>query len=351
MPQLQNPLFLAAGQHLGNVQRAETLAGADDGGEYLLGHFGSVAVLRFRQADIAAAAVVRRPAFPEILQNVAAAASGQLGELHHLRQFQAGVALLDGILHLIDEIVLLGFVGVVVEQDALAGQAVPPGPAGFLIVAFQRLGQAVVNHQADVRLVDAHTESDGGNDNRHPVADKILLGLAAGIGVQAGVVRAGSQAPGVQVISQFLGFPAGKAVDDGGLLALFLQQGQQSAPGVALGHYGVAEVVPVKARQENPPLLQIQLADDVGAHPFRSGGGEGNDRRLGKVPPQGAQVAVIRAELMPPFGNAVGFVNGDEAQFQMFQKVAETGQSQPFRGYIENLDFAPGGGGPHPVNF
>ena len=177
------------------------------------------------------------------------------------------------------------------------------------------------------------------------------MGLAAGIGVQAGVVRAGGQAPGVQVISQFLSFPAGKAVDDGGLLALFLQQGQQRAPGVAFGHYGVAEVGPVKARQENPPLLQIQLADDIIPHPFRSGGGEGNDRRLGKVPPQGAQVAVIGAELMPPFGNAVGFVNGDEAQFQMFQKVAETRQRQPFRGYIENLDFAPGRGGLHPVNF
>ena len=35
----------------------------------------------------------------------------------------------------------------------------------------------------------------------------------------------------------------------------------------------------------------------------------------------------------------------------MFQKAAERGQSQAFRGYIEDFDFAAGGLGLHPVHF
>ena len=42
------------------------------------------------------------------------------------------------------------------EQDAARGVAISPGTPRLLIVALDRLGNAPVHHEADVRFVDSH---------------------------------------------------------------------------------------------------------------------------------------------------------------------------------------------------
>lgn len=51
-------------------------------------------------------------------------------------------------------------VGVSVVQDAVRARAVAARAARLLVVALHGLGQAVVDHEAHVRLVDAHAERD-----------------------------------------------------------------------------------------------------------------------------------------------------------------------------------------------
>ena len=56
-------------------------------------------------------------------------------------------------------------VAVGVEEDAVGDHAVTPGSPRLLVVPLHRLGQRVVDDEADVSLVDTHTERDGGADH------------------------------------------------------------------------------------------------------------------------------------------------------------------------------------------
>ena len=56
-------------------------------------------------------------------------------------------------------------VGVAVEQDGARGQAIAAGAADLLVVGFDGGGQGGVDDGADVGLVDAHAEGDGGDDD------------------------------------------------------------------------------------------------------------------------------------------------------------------------------------------
>ena len=58
-----------------------------------------------------------------------------------------------------------GHVAGAVEQDAIAWITVPPGTAALLVIAFQGLGHIVMDHEPDIRLVDAQAEGDGGDDH------------------------------------------------------------------------------------------------------------------------------------------------------------------------------------------
>ena len=61
------------------------------------------------------------------------------------------------------------------EQHAFARQTVASRAAGFLIIAFDVLRQIVMDHEADVRFVDAHPERDRRADDAHFIAQEMLL--------------------------------------------------------------------------------------------------------------------------------------------------------------------------------
>ena len=252
--------------------------------------------------------------------------------------------------HSLDEEFLLGPVAGGEEQHAVAGQPVAAGPAGFLVIAREGFGQRVVGHQSDVGLVNAHSESDGGGDYGNRAVNKPFLGQAAGGGVQAGVIGGGGVALAGQILGQFLSFLAGKAIDDGGLAAPCVQQFPQGGGGSRLGADDVSQVGAVKAGDELRRIPQPELVNDVLAHPFRSGGRQGHYRRVGKQRPQVGQSAVVGAEIVSPFADAVGFVNSDEAQVQRMQKLPEAGHTDTLWGHVEQADpaglgLALGGGG------
>ena len=62
------------------------------------------------------------------------------------------------------------------------------------------------------------------------------------------------------------------------------------------------------------------------------------------------QVAVVRPKLVAPFGDAMGLVDGDEAQLQVAEEAAERGCGQALGGDVQQL--APPGPdfSLHPVN-
>ena len=68
--------------------------------------------------------------------------------------------------------------------------------------------------------------------------------------------------------------------------------------------------------------LHAQVFDDVGLHLGRGGSGKGHHRDVfADGVEHGADAAVFRAEVVPPFRDAVGFVDGDEGDVDLFEEL------------------------------
>jgi hypothetical protein len=89
-------------------------------------------------------------------------------------------------------------------EGAARGIAVAAGAARFLIVAFEAFGQVVMSHPANVRLVDAHSESNGRDDHLRIVANERFLIIAPGLRLESCVVGKGADAAGLQLRREFV---------------------------------------------------------------------------------------------------------------------------------------------------
>ena len=246
--------------------------------------------------------------------------------------------LLFRVLHLLQEIFLLGLVSIGIEEDALGGQSVPSGPPCFLVVAFQVFWQVVVDHETYVRLVDAHAEGDGRHHYGSLVADEPVLHGAACFRFQPSMVCLCPEASPGEGMGHFFRGLAGNTVDNGRLAAVFFQQGQQRVQRMAFELDGVGQVGTVEAGDEHPGFPETQLRQDVFPYRLGSGGREGNGGSVGANFPQRFQFTIGRAEVMTPVGDAVGFVDGDELDIQLFQKGPKLGQHGPLRGYVQDTE-------------
>ena len=207
-----------------------------------------------------------------------------------------------------------------------------------------------MDHQADVGLVYAHTKGYGGGDNGRFVMDELLLVFLAHGVVQAGVIGQGLQSPCRQVGCQVFGVFAGKAVYDGGLAIVLPQKLQKGIEGPGLGPDCVVEIGAVEAGDESLSPVEAKLGDNILADPFRGRGGEGNHRHVGKVLTQALEVAVVGAEVVSPFGDAMGLVNCYQADVEVLQEGPEPRQGQPLRGQVEDFEPAIYGLDLHPGN-
>ena len=196
----------------------------------------------------------------------------------------------------------------VVEGDALALASVAAGATGLLVIALQALGHVVVDYEADVGLVDAHTEGDGGHNHIGPFHQEIVLVCCAGGGVQAGVVGTRLDAVHIEQFCQLLYLLAAQAVDDAALAGIILYELYNLALGLGLFADFIIEIRPVERRLEHPGLCHSQILLDIALDLGSGGGGERYHRRLSDLRHYLVYAAVFRTEVVAPFGDAVRLV-------------------------------------------
>ena len=80
-------------------------------------------------------------------------------------------------------------------------------------------------------------------------------------------------------------------------------------PAGAFFHH-VTQVGAVKTGDVFIGYAEFELFDNVVADLLRGAGRERRDGPLRKILPQAAELAVFRAKLMPPFGDAMRLVDG-----------------------------------------
>ena len=82
----------------------------------------------------------------------------------------------------------------------LGRQAVATRPSDLLVILLHRLAPSPVDHPSYVRLVDAHPERDGGDDDGGASHEEVGVGLVAHGQGQSGVVR--PDVPGRDLLGQ-----------------------------------------------------------------------------------------------------------------------------------------------------
>ena len=214
--------------------------------------------LRRFQAGVAVSA--RLALLAEVGQQPGPPALDGLAERQHRVQVLAEHPAVGQVaLGVVDHLALLDHVGQPVGQPGGGRQPVPPGPAGLLVVALDRLGQVEVGDEPDVRLVDAHPERDGGDHHQAVLAQEPGLVLRPDPGVQAGVVRQRGDPLARQPFRRLVDRGAGQAVDDPGVArVLAAQQFEQLLAGLVLRHDPVLDVRPVEAGHEVLGVGQLE---------------------------------------------------------------------------------------------
>ena len=301
-PCFDDALLLGAGEHLGRVVAAEALAEPHDAREDFLGeHQRLVDEVELAEAHVAGAAVVAVELLAEVLderampadrsppQNAAIASSDFEGAGRGV-----GVALLD-------EHPPHRRVAAAVQQQAVGLEPVAARAAALLHVVLERLRHAGVNDVADVRLVDAHAEGDGGDDHVGPLFEKrVLIAVPLVVG-QAGVVGQGAVAEARQRRGRLVDFLAADAVDDARLAAALLDELAHLAEAVrragGRGTRGSAGRTSRRASADrrSPSCSAMSLLDALGG-----GGRVGVDADAGERLLEHREAAVLGAEVVPP---------------------------------------------------
>ena len=81
----------------------------------------------------------------------------------------------------------------------------------------------------------------------------------------------------------------------------------------------------------------------VVAHAGVGGGGKGDDRRVAQAGAGGAEIPVAGAEVVPPLGDAVGLVDGEEGNVDATEGGDEAAVGEALGGDIEEAEVAIGG--------
>ena len=224
-----------------------------------------------------------------------------------------------------------------VEQQQVGAVAVASGAADLLVVAFRAVRHVEVDDEAHVRPVDAHAESDCGDDD-----DRLAAAEACQAGAFLDRAEAGVEGDRGQVfLAQFgggaFGFRTAAAVDDAGLALVGLKEVQQLRGFAELRFGGDVQVWAMEAGGEDVRVLHVECGEDVVAGARVGGGGECDAWDAGEDLGEALEVAVLGAEFMAPGADAVGFVDGDERQLAAAQAVERAGREQAFGGDVEQI--------------
>ena len=104
-----------------------------------------------------------------------------------------------------------------IESNALSLASITSGTSGFLIIAFEALGNIVVDDKAHVGLVNAHSKGNGGNNHIHLFHQELVLVLGTHLVVQPRMIGQRLDAVELQQLGQVLHLLAREAIDNAAL--------------------------------------------------------------------------------------------------------------------------------------
>ena len=117
-----------------------------------------------------------------------------------------------------------------------------------------------------------------------------------------------------------------------------VQEGQQLTARIGLRLHPIADVRPVESGDEYAAVFQAELLHDVLAGRTVGGRRQGEARHAGIALPQHAQLLVFRPEIVAPLRDAMGLVDGEQADPAAIQNVEEPVGQKPFRRHVDEVE-------------
>ena len=145
----------------------------------------------------------------------------------------------------------------------MAFLTVTTGAAGLLMVTFERIAHGVVDDEAHVRLVNAHTEGNGRHNHINFLHQEFVLILRPGLGVQTCVVRKGLDAVDIEFLGEFLNLLAAKAVDYAGFSRILADIFDDVLLRIDLVANLIEEIGAVEGRLEDGGVLDAEVLHNV----------------------------------------------------------------------------------------
>ncbi len=201
------------------------------------------------------------------------------------------------------------------EQDGFGFFAVASGAANFLVVGIERIADIVVIDETNVRLINAHAEGVCGDDDFGLARHEAILNIAAFGSLQAAVIEKRRDALLIEKTHDLFGSLPGGNVYDAGLIgpASAMDQSFELLVFCIEAIDAQVNVRAIKAMNETFRAAQAQTLQDFLANFGGGGSGHGENHGMAQPFDVGAELQVIRAEIVTPFADAVGFIHHEKA--------------------------------------
>ena len=340
------------------------LLAAHNGGENLLcDHLSFRCQGDFSFAYVAgSAAILLRVVFlTEVLDELAMSTHATRSKIHHFAEAiesclrSVRVRVLASFLSFsrgaFDEIFPAVIVGPGVQEHALGGQTITTRPACLLAILLDALGQRSMNDEAHVGSVDAHAESNGGDDDVDVFSLEGLLHSPPFVGRQTRVVGGAAQSEMSQAVVQTFHFFAGDAVDDARFVFVSIDDLDQLGIDIASWHDAVAEVRAITVANEEARFSQAELLDDIIADFLGRCRGEGVHRNVRGKTTQLSKLSILGAKVVAPVTDAMRLVDRDCAKTSSAKSRKESITAQSLRRDEEKLQLPGFQVGIHGLNF
>ena len=288
---------------------------------------------------VAAVAILLGILFSEIVQQRLAPADRTLGIGNRFLQQQLTDLLFGQRLALHEFFEFLNIL-ITIKGQAVSSAAVAARAARLLIIAFEGLGNIVMDYITHVGLVDTHAESDRRDDHIDLLIQESILIRRTGNGIHAGMVRRHLDAVGGQQFGQLLDLFAAQAVDDSGFARITLDIADDLFGRIGLRTYLIKQIRPVERRFEHGRIEHTEVLLDIHLHLRRGRSGQRDQRGGTDIVDDRADAAVLRAEIVSPLGNTVRLVDGVKRYFDLPQKRHVVLLGQRLGCEIEQLGFA-----------
>ena len=111
-----------------------------------------------------------------------------------------------------------------IESDTQSLATIATCTTSLLIIAFQRLGDIIMDHETDIGFVNTHTKGNSRYDHIDVLHQEIILRLRSGGGIQSCMIGSGFDFIGFQDSRQFFHLLPRQAIDNAALARMLLNE-------------------------------------------------------------------------------------------------------------------------------